>query len=97
MQNKIEHQSAYYDNTLIQGQRILFQVYRGHTPHFCNFVHQAHLHSKQLKETTDSTGIPDSELGDDLDYIESFEGRLVGKYRKGSNSRYALKIIFLMN
>ncbi|XP_052256562.1 uncharacterized protein LOC127861814 isoform X11 [Dreissena polymorpha] len=62
-------------------------TYKGHTPHFCNFVHQMQLHSKALNGT-DSTGIPYSELGDDLTFVgESTEGKLVNKYRKNSNAR----------
>ncbi|XP_052256478.1 uncharacterized protein LOC127861814 isoform X2 [Dreissena polymorpha] len=61
-------------------------TYKGHTPHFCNFVHQMQLHSKALNGT-DSTGIPYSELGDDLTFVgESTEGKLVNKYRKNSNA-----------
>ncbi|XP_052800171.1 uncharacterized protein LOC128231412 isoform X5 [Mya arenaria] len=58
---------------------------RGHRPHFCNFVHQMHLHNKKTDET-ESTGVPDSEASENVDFImESAEGRLINKYRKDSN------------
>ncbi|XP_052800181.1 uncharacterized protein LOC128231412 isoform X12 [Mya arenaria] len=60
---------------------------RGHRPHFCNFVHQMHLHNKKTDET-ESTGVPDSEASENVDFImESAEGRLINKYRKDSNHR----------
>ena len=65
----------------------LFQVFRGHVPHFCNFVHKLQLHNKHLG-LSDSAGFPDSELDDDLDLIgESVDGSTIGQWRKGSNAR----------
>ncbi|KAL4223888.1 hypothetical protein ACF0H5_017351 [Mactra antiquata] len=60
-------------------------VYRGHTPHFCNFVQQVSLHSRQAN-CTDSTGIPDSEFDDEEFIMESADGRLINKYRKSSTA-----------
>ena len=64
-----------------------FQVFRGHVPHFCNFVHKLQLHNKQLG-FADSAGLPDSELDDDIDLIaETVDDSLIGQWRKGSNAR----------
>ena len=86
---------SYHQNLLIlslsYGTFIPLQVYRGHTPHFCNFVQQVPLHSKN-GGATDSTGIPDSDI-DEMEFItESIEGRLINKWRKGSTGRWVLPI-----
>ena len=66
---------------------LLLQVFRGHVPHFCNFVHKLQLHNKQVS-STDSTGVPDSEFADEIDLIaESVDGSLIGQWRKGSGAR----------
>ncbi|XP_060599771.1 uncharacterized protein LOC132753345 isoform X4 [Ruditapes philippinarum] len=61
-------------------------VYRNHTPHFCNFVHQISLHDRQTN-VQDSQDLRDMEFDDDVEFImESAEGRLISKYRKTSNA-----------
>lgn len=63
------------------------QVYRGHTPHFCNFVQQVPLHRK-VSNGTDISRLPDPNL-DDVEFVmESAEGRLISRYRKNSNARW---------
>ena len=63
-------------------------MFRGHVPHFCNFVHKLQLHNKQIG-STDSTGVPDSEFADEIDLIaESVDGSLIGQWRKGSGARW---------